>query len=69
MLPALDALPDDPQALKAIILAQHEQRVRMEASVRAYEALVQALKIRIARLQKQRFGASSEKSKRCGSPT
>jgi transposase len=64
MLPALDALPDDPQALKAIILAQHEQRVRMEASVRAYEALVQALKIRIARLQKQRFGASSEKIER-----
>lgn len=64
MLPSLDALPDDPQALKAIILAQHEQKVRMEASVRAYEALVQALKIRIARLQKQRFGPSSEKIER-----
>ncbi len=64
MLPTLDALPDDPVALKAIILAQHEQGVRMAASVRAYEALVQALKIRIARLQKQKFGASSEKIER-----
>jgi transposase len=60
----LDALPDDAVALKAIILAQREEVTRMKASVRAYEALVQALKIRIARLQKQKFGSSSEKIER-----
>ena len=61
---SLDALPDDPAALQAIIRAQHAQIAGIEASNRAYEALVQALKITIARLKKQRFGASSEKIER-----
>lgn len=64
MLSLLHALPDDPAALKAIILAQHEQATRMAASVRVYEALINTLKIRIAKLQKQRFGSSSEKIER-----
>jgi transposase len=64
MQTALEGLPDDPAQLKAIILAQREEALRMEASVRAYEALVQALKIRIARLKKQKFGPSSEKTER-----
>ncbi len=64
MAASLDNLPDDPAALKAIIVAQRAEAVRMEASVRAYEALVQALKIRIARLRKQKFGPSSEKIER-----
>jgi transposase len=38
--------------------------VGMVAANRAYEALVQALKITIARLKKQRFGASSKKIER-----
>lgn len=59
-----DALPEDPVALKAIILAQRAEAERMVASVRAYEALIQALKIRIARLKKQKFGPSSEKIER-----
>lgn len=57
-------LPDDPAALKAIILAQRTEAERMAASVRAYEALIQALKIRIAKLKKQKFGPSSEKIER-----
>ena len=36
----------------------------MAASVRAYEALIQALKIRIAKLKRQKFGSSSEKIER-----
>jgi transposase len=48
----------------AIIVAQHQALTGMQASNRAYEALVQALKITIARLKKQRFGASSEKIER-----
>jgi transposase len=60
----LDALPEDTAALQAIILAQHRQIASIEASNRAYEAMVQALKITIARLKKQRFGPSSEKIER-----
>lgn len=61
MSPSLDDLPDDPAALKAIIAAERAGALRMAASVRAYEALVQVLKIRIARLTRQRFGPSSER--------
>ena len=58
---SLDALPEDPAALRAIILAQQQKIVGMEASSRAYEALIQALKLTIARLKRQRYGSSSEK--------
>ena len=60
----LDALPDDPAALRAIILAQQQKIAGMEASSRAYEALIQALKLTIARLKRQRYGSSSEKIER-----
>jgi len=58
---AFDPLPDDVDALKAIIRSQRAEATRLEASVRAYEALVQALKLRIAKLRRQKFGPSSEK--------
>ena len=58
---SLGALPDDPAALQAIILAQQQKIAGMEASSRAYEALIQALKLTIARLKRQRYGSSSEK--------
>ena len=61
---SLDALPDDPAALQAIILAQHQKIVGMAASSRACEALIQALEITIARLKRQKYGASSEKIER-----
>jgi transposase len=64
MISPLDALPDDPATLKAIILTQRAEAERMAASVRAYEALIQALKIRIAKLKRQTFGPSSEKIER-----
>jgi transposase len=57
MVQALDTLPDDPAELKAIILAER-------ASLRAYEALIEALRTQIARLKKQKFGPSSEKIER-----
>ena len=56
-----ETLPDDPAMLKAMIIAQQAETVRLQASVRAYETLIQALKIRIAKLQRQKFGPSSEK--------
>ncbi len=57
----LDHLPDDVAALRAIIHAQRDELARMSKSNRAYEALIEALQVQIARLKKQKFGASSEK--------
>jgi transposase len=64
-------LPDDPAALKAMILSLQVDNARMDADItkmsatlRAHEALVQALQIQIARLKKQKFGASSERIER-----
>ncbi len=59
-----DALPEDPALLQAMVLGLRAQITGMEAANRAYEALVQALRVTIARLKKQRFGPSSEKIER-----
>ncbi|ETD82024.1 hypothetical protein U716_10270, partial [Rhodobacter capsulatus B6] len=47
-------LPDDPAALKEMIL-------QLQASLRAHDLLVQSLRMRIARLRRQAFGKGSEK--------
>lgn len=57
-------MPDDPVALKAMIAVLQAENAKMSATLRAHDLLVQALRIRIAKLQKQRFGASSEKIER-----
>ena len=64
MTPNADALPEDPALLQAMVLGLRAQITGMEAANRAYEALVQALRVTIARLKKQRFGPSSEKIER-----
>lgn len=56
-----DALPEDVTALWAIIHAQRDELTRMAQSNRAYEVLIEALQVQIAKLKKQKFGASSEK--------
>jgi transposase len=48
------SLPDDPAALKAMIL-------QLQATLRAHDLLVQSLRMRIARLKRQAFGKGSEK--------
>jgi predicted RNase H-like nuclease (RuvC/YqgF family) len=58
------SLPDDPAVLKAMIAALQVENQKMSASLRAHDLLVQALRVRIAKLQKQKFGASSEKIER-----
>ncbi|QEW18416.1 Transposase (plasmid) [Marinibacterium anthonyi] len=57
-------LPNDPAALKAMIAALQAENQKMSASLRAHDLLVQALRVRIAKLQKQKFGPSSEKIER-----
>jgi transposase len=56
-----EPLPDDLDALRAIIAAQTSRIQELSRSNRAYEALVDALRVQIVRLKKQKFGASSEK--------
>lgn len=58
------SLPNDPTFLKAMIAALQAENQKMSASLRAHDLLVQALRIRIAKLKKQKFGASSEKIER-----
>ena len=57
-------LPDDPALLKAMIAALSAENAKMSATLRAHDLLVQTLRVRIAKPQKQKFGASSEKIER-----
>lgn len=57
-------LSDDPAVLKAMIAALQAENARMSATLQAHEQLVQALRLRIVKLQKQAFGKSSEKIER-----
>ena len=54
MPPTPESLPDDPAALKAIVLAQREEIAR--------------LTLTIARLQRQQFGRRSEQQRPPGAP-
>ena len=64
MLSSLDRLPDDPAALKAIILAQQEEVARLTARHAPTRPWSKLSQIRIARLQRPEFGPSSEKIER-----
>jgi hypothetical protein len=66
---AAPSLPNDPANLRAMIAALEaengqlqEDADRMAATLRAHEALVQALQIQIARLRKQKFGPVQKRS-------
>lgn len=64
-------LPNDPAVLKAMIAELQAENTRIEienakisATLRVHDQLVQALRLRIAKLQKLAFGKSSEKIER-----
>ena len=57
-------LPDDPAVLKAMIAVLRAENAQITATLRAHDLLVQALRVRIAKLKKQAFGKSSEKIER-----
>lgn len=57
-------LPDDPAILKAMIAALQAENAKILATLRVHDQLVQALRLRIAKLQKLAFGKSSEKIER-----
>lgn len=71
MTPAHDSVPDDIEALRAALLHERatlaaEQQARCEAEARASgaEAMVAHLKLLIAQLKHDRFGASSERGRK-----
>ena len=62
-------LPDDPAVLKAMIAILQAENAKISATLRAADLqngdqLIQALRLRIAKLRKQAFGQSSEKIER-----
>jgi len=64
MLDAAANLPDDPARLKAMVAQLQAENAKLTATLRAHDLMVQALRLRIARLKKQAFGKSSEKIER-----
>jgi transposase len=66
LLPVIstDTLPDDIDVLKAALLAERSARLESEARAAGAEAMVAHLKLLIAKLKHDRFGASSERGRK-----
>jgi transposase len=64
MLKSVKTLPDDPAVLKAMITALQAENAKISATLRVHDQLVQALRLRIAKLQILAFGKSAEKIER-----
>src|SRR5690242_17087158 len=61
---AADPLPDDIAALKAMLQAERAGRLAAEAQAKSWALEIERLKLTIAKLRRERFGASSERSAR-----
>ncbi len=64
MAPATSTLPDDVDALKALVSSMGAQLAAAEARASAADALVAHLKQQIALLRRDKYGASAERSQR-----
>lgn len=64
MSSTLSNLPDDVEALRAIIAAQAVQLAEKDAALQSREMLIEKLKAQLAVLRRSRFGQSSEKIER-----
>ena len=60
----LDPLPDDVDALKAALLAERAARREFEARASGAEAMVAHLKLLIAKMKRDRFGATAERGRK-----
>jgi transposase len=58
-LPDLDTL--NPEALKALIVAQHEQLLHKDEQLTSRDEEIERLKLLIAKLRRMEFGRKSEK--------
>jgi len=61
---ASDAIPEDIDALRAALVAEQLARREAEARASGAEAMVAHLKLMIAKLRHDRFGASSERGRK-----
>ncbi|MGI4745419.1 MAG: IS66 family transposase [Janthinobacterium lividum] len=61
---AADILPDDIDTLRAALVAERAARLSAEARATGAEAMIAHLKLLIAKLQRDRFGPTSERSRR-----
>ena len=61
MIPAAANLPDDVDALRAIIVTQAKELADQTLRLQARDTLIETLKAQLALLRRSRFGASSEK--------
>jgi transposase len=59
-----DDLPDDVEALRAALIAERAARRESEARASGAEAMVAHLKLLIAKLKRDRFGASAERGRK-----
>lgn len=64
MTPAPDPLPDDIDGLRTALVAEQLARREAEARAAGAEAMVAHLKLMIAKLKHDRFGASSERGRK-----
>src|SRR5689334_20184768 len=63
-MPTPDTIPDDIATLRAALAAAELARQEAEARASGAEAMVAHLKLLIAKLKHDRFGASSERSRK-----
>jgi len=61
---SVDALPDDAESLKRLLLARTEELAAARAQVSSAEALIAHLKLQIEKLRRDKFGPRSERSAR-----
>src|ERR1700761_4491857 len=59
-----NAMPDDIDALRTALIAEQQMRREAEARASGAEAMVAHLKLMIAKLRHDRFGASSERGRK-----
>ena len=64
MIPGADTLPDDVATLRAALAAEQLARREAEARASGAEAMVAHLKLLIAKLRHEQFGASSERGRK-----
>src|SRR6478752_6241372 len=63
-MPAPDTSPDDIATLRAALAAEQLARREAEARAAGAEAMVAHLKLLIARLKRDKYGASSERGRK-----
>jgi transposase len=61
---SIDALPDDAESLKRLLLTRTEELLAARAQVSSGEALIAHLKLQIEKLRRDKFGQRSERSSR-----